>query len=218
MPNRKVPAKLAHGQARPANKDKTEAYRCPGPKESVRRGEPMTRLGQAGHQADRRAGSRPLFGGWSAICSAARRCWAPVAGLIGQQAAGCGATRRHPGTLRLQTQGSYPAISISWCWVWLSSALLGATSPILRLTPGPSRAPRTVAASTCDVRPLERSGCHQGDSTDVEGWVPGQCAGPVPTSACVAGNRGVRSLRPRPKGPRPIRGLQAGEERTGECE
>jgi len=41
--------------------------------------------------------------------------------------------------------------------------------------------------------------------------VPGQCAGPVPASACVAGNRGVRSLRPRPKGLVPSEGYRLGK-------
>ena len=62
---------------------------------------------------------------------------------------------------------------------------------------------RTVALSTCDVRPLERSGCHQGDSTAVEGWVPGSVQGLSPprrasrvTAGCEARGQGPRTLVP----------------------
>ena len=53
---------------------------------------------------------------------------------------------------------------------------------------------------------------------DVEGVDPGACAVPVPTPACVAGDRGVRSLGDGPRTLVSSRGLQAGEDRTGECE
>lgn len=47
-------------------------------------------------------------------------------------------------------------------------------------------------------------------------WLPVQCAWTVPASACVTGDRGVRSPRNWPKDLRSTCGLQAGEDRTGE--
>ncbi len=63
--------------------------------------------------------------------------------------------------------------------------------------------PEVSRTSTCDVRPLERSGCHQGDSTAVEGWVPGSVQGLSPprrasrvTAGCEARGQGPRTLVP----------------------
>lgn len=43
----------------------------------------------------------------------------------------------------------------------------------------------------------------------IDGVVPGQCPGPVPTLTCVAGNRGVRSSGGQAQAaPESIRGLQ----------
>src|SRR6266567_1753319 len=81
-----------------------------------------------------------------------------------------------------------------WAGAWLSSACLGAASPSKRLTPGAVPAPRTVAANTCDVRPLERSGCHPketrlmsegGSQASVQGLSPPQRASRV-TAGCGA--------------------------------
>ncbi|MBV9024922.1 MAG: transposase [Streptomycetaceae bacterium] len=44
----------------------------------------------------------------------------------------------------------------------------------------------------------------------------GQCTGPVPASACVVSNRGVRSLGKRPRTLVPSKGHRQGEGRTGE--
>ena len=55
----------------------------------------------------------------------------------------------------------------------------------------------------------------EGGSADIEGVIPGQCARTVPQRASWV-TVGCEARGERAKSPRSIRGLQAGEDRTGE--